>query len=318
MSEFNKISEFVVGERALGFYLLKSIDFKSSSKGGLYIDATLADSSGTVNAKHWRPTPDMESTYKSGDIVKISAEVREYNGHVQLSIEKIRLPIEDDDFKISEIVPAAPIPAEKMYEEIMGYIDKIETPDLQLITRRIYEIYKEQLMYYPAAKVNHHAIMSGLLYHVLRMLRTAEGICDVYENLNRDLVYAGIALHDIQKISEMSSDQYGVVSGYTKEGIMLGHIVMGVREIDRIGRELGISDENSVLLQHLILTHHYHPEFGSPKKPMIPEGEVLHLVDMLDARIYDMELAVKNVKPGDFSSPVFVLDRRRIYKQEDS
>jgi len=174
---------------------------------------------------------------------------------------------------------------------------------------------EERLLYWPAAKSLHHAIRSGLLFHVVRMLRTAEALCRVYESINPDLLYAGVIIHDLAKIGELSSNTLGMAD-YTKEGKMLGHIIMGVEELARAGKELGVSDEVLLLLKHMVISHHYEAEYGSPKKPMFLEAELLHYIDMVDARIYDYENAVRNISPGEFSDPVWSLDRRSVYKPE--
>lgn len=132
--------------------------------------------------------------------------------------------------------------------------------------------------------------------------------------MNRDLVAAGVILHDIEKLNEILSNEYGVSPGYSFEGQMLGHIVQGIKLLDRTCRELGISEEKTLMLEHMILSHHYEPEFGSPKKPLFPEAEVLHYLDILDARMFDMEDALNGVAPGEFSDRIWTLDNRRIYK----
>jgi 3'-5' exoribonuclease len=146
------------------------------------------------------------------------------------------------------------------------------------------------------------------------MLRTAESICGIYENLNADLVYAGVILHDMEKINEMQSDELGIVSTYTFDGQLLGHIIMGIKKIDEVAKRLEIDPEISSVLQHMILSHHYEAEYGSPKKPLIPEGEILHYLDMIDARMYDMTKALQNTEASEFANPSFVLDYRRLYK----
>lgn len=169
-------------------------------------------------------------------------------------------------------------------------------------------------MYYPAATRNHHAEYGGLLYHVKRMLMTGLRVCEVYQNLNRDLVAAGVILHDIEKLNEIQSNEYGISPGYSFEGQLLGHLVQGVKFLDRTCRELGFSEEKTLMLEHMILSHHYEPEFGSPKKPMFPEAEVLHYLDILDARMFDMEDALRGVEPGTFSDRIWTLDNRKVYK----
>ena len=105
-----------------------------------------------------------------------------------------------------------------------------------------------------------------------------------------------------------------MVSSYTFEGQLLGHLIMGIKRISEIGKKLEVNPEIITLLEHMILSHHYEPEFGSPKKPLIPEGEMLHHLDMIDARMYDMDKSLKSVAEAEFTDPVFVLDRRRLYK----
>ena len=173
---------------------------------------------------------------------------------------------------------------------------------------------KEKLMYYPAAQKNHHAEMAGLLYHVKRMLMMAERACEVYTNLNRELVMTGVILHDMEKINEIDSNELGISTGYSFEGKMLGHLVQGVRTIDRLAAELDIPREKAVMLEHMILSHHYEPEFGSPKKPLFPEAEMLHYLDMVDAKMFDMQEAVEKTEPGCFSDRVWTLDNRNVYR----
>jgi 3'-5' exoribonuclease len=169
-------------------------------------------------------------------------------------------------------------------------------------------------MYYPAASKNHHAEFAGLLYHMKRMLMAGQGLCQVYTDLNRDLVCAGVIVHDIQKIFEIQSDENGVSPGYSFEGQLLGHIVMGIKYMDRLTEELGFPREKAIMLEHMILSHHYEPEFGSPKRPLFPEAEVLHYLDILDARMYDMYSALETTDPGMFSDRIWTLDNRRLYK----
>jgi 3'-5' exoribonuclease len=148
------------------------------------------------------------------------------------------------------------------------------------------------------------------------MLMTAERICEVYRNLNRDLVVAGVIIHDIEKLNEIEADTLGMASGYSFEGQLLGHLVQGIKSIDRLAEELGIGTEKTIMLEHMILSHHYEPDFGSPKKPLFPEAEILHYLDMIDARMYDMQEALDATFPGEFSDRVWTMDNRKLYKPQ--
>lgn len=312
---YSKIEDFAAGGTYTGFFLIKWKDIRVGSNGKPYIDYTFADVTGTVNGKHWSPLSDIDTEYSVGEIVKLQADITEFNGALQAKVIKIRRLDPRDEVEIGDIVPSAPISSEDMMSEINSYIQGIGDDEIRALVEAMVDKVKEPLMYYPAAKANHHSIRGGLLYHMLRMLRSALALCKVYD-ANADLVCAGVVLHDLAKIGEMTSTEYGSVESYTVEGNLLGHIVMGIKDIAKTAEALGVSEEKSLLLQHLVLSHHYFPEFGSPKKPMIIEGEILHHVDILDATIYDMELALRTTEAGDFSAGVPTLDRRRIYKKE--
>ncbi|HBD62811.1 MAG TPA: CMP-binding protein [Clostridiales bacterium] len=308
------ISDLKAGEKTDGFYLIKSFDVKKTTNGKQYIDIDLVDKTGEINAKIWEYSEEKEALVASSSIVKVRGEVLEWNGSKQLKVNKIRPASEMDSVKISELIPSAPVDKEEMFDEVKSYVNKIKDTEIRMLVDTIISKYSSKLYYYPAAKKNHHSYMSGLLYHMMRMLQSGEKLGQVYDFLNMDYVYAGVILHDICKILEMDSDEYGVVSDYTMEGKLLGHIIQGIKEIEIEGEKLGISREKSVVLQHMVLSHHYEPEFGSPKKPMTPEAELLHFLDIIDARMFDFQHAVEGVQPGHFTDKIWLLDNRNLYR----
>ncbi len=201
-----------------------------------------------------------------------------------------------------------------MYEYIYKRAEDMEDKDLKAICIKLLDENKERLMYYPAAQKNHHAQLAGLLYHIKRMLMNGERMCQVYTNVNADLVAAGVILHDMEKLNEIDSNELGISTGYSFEGQLLGHLVQGIKSIEKVAEEIGMPKEKTIMLEHMILTHHYEPEFGSPKKPMFPEAEILHYLDIIDARMFDMADALQGVQPGEFSDRVWTLDNRKVYK----
>lgn len=314
MIEEKSIQEFESGDEIQGFFILKKIEMKLSTNNKNFLDLTLADKTGEINGKVWDAQEGKDQEFPTGSLIKVRGHVNEWKGKLQLKVNLMRVAIKDDGKNIEDYVQAAPIKAEEMFDEIYQYVQKIEDKYVKGIVDKIIMDSKEKLMYYPAAKSLHHAIRSGLMYHILRMLRTGEKLSQVYTNVNRDLLFAGILLHDIEKIEELNADELGIAE-YSKEGQLLGHISMGMNRISEVGKTLGADEEIIMLLKHMVLSHHYEPEFGSPKKPMIPEGELLHYIDMIDARMYDMEDHLKNINPGEFTDPIWSLDNRRLYKK---
>lgn len=302
-----RVCELIKDQRFEGFLLVRSAEQRTGSNGGKYLDLNLADRTGEVNAKVWDGTAPVPTV---GSVVKVRGGTLEYNGRLQLRVEKIRATEAGDDIDMSLLAPCAPEAPEKMLEDIESVIDGFTNDDLKRLTKELIRRNDEKLRYYPAAQRIHHAERGGLLHHTTGMLKTARALVEIYPWLDADLLYAGVITHDLCKTEEMDSDAMGVVRDYSKEGLLLGHLVLGVARIQEAADDLGITGEYVLLLQHMMLSHHGEAEFGSPRKPMFPEAEVLHWVDLLDARMDEMRTAVDKLKPGVFSERIWSLDRR--------
>lgn len=313
------VKDLEVSSEITDFFMIKSFDIKQDRNGKRYLDITLSDMTGEVNGKKWdieQMGSDEVSKLAAGKIMKIKAEVTEWRDTKQLKIMKIRFSNESDEINKRDFIKAAPENPKDMYEFILSTIDDFEDEELKKLCKSIYEDNKEKIMYYPAAMSNHHAEYAGLLWHIKRMLKAGIKMCEVYTNLNRDLLLAGIAIHDIEKLNEIESDENGISPGYSFEGQMIGHIVQGVRMVHNRSMELGIGYEKMILLEHMILSHHYEPEFGSPKRPLFPEAEMLHHLDNIDAKMFDMEESLMTTEEGKFGEKIWTLDNRRIYKKK--
>lgn len=316
MKEFY-ISGLKTGQEVIDFFMVKSIAVKMGSNKRQYLDLLLGDKTGEITAKKWDVADEELPGYSkigAGDILKIKALVTEWNGMKQFRVMRVRRQSGNDPVEIGDFIKAAPEKPEDMYAYILEKAESLADKDLRKLCVRVLTEQKEKLMYYPAAQKNHHAELAGLLYHIKRMLMNGEQMCQIYTNLNKDLVLAGVILHDMEKINEIESNQQGISSGYSFEGQMLGHLIQGIKMVDRLAEELGFPKEKALMLEHMILSHHYEPEFGSPKKPLFPEAEILHYLDIIDARMFDMEDALEKTEPGGYSDRIWTLDNRRLYK----
>jgi 3'-5' exoribonuclease len=309
-----KQNELKAGESLVTFFLIRRIECKTTNAGSKYLDILLGDADGEITARLWDCSHEDEVRFNTNMLVKIQGTVVEWQGKKQIKIEKIRPASAEDKVDIKEFVPVAPYDPEDMYEEVFAYTLKIGDPKLREMVQMLLSEAKAKLLTHPAAVQNHHAVRSGLLYHTLTMLRAGEKMLEVYDFLNQDLLLAGIILHDIAKLDEIAANELGLAAEYTLEGQLLGHLIQGIKRIDQAARQVGLSEEKSVLLEHMLLSHHYEPEFGSPKRPMFPEAELLHYLDILDARMFDMHKALGEVQPGEFTDRLWVLHNRRLYK----
>ena len=317
MVELKTINEFGKDERIDGFYIIKSAEVKTSSTNRKYMDFTFGDSTGEINGKLWEYKEGDEKSLTTNVLVKAKGMVSAWQNSLQLKIEQIRITTKEDGLDPSDFVPVAPYDPEDMYQMVLDYTDRIKNNDIKNIVYEILNNCIDEIMYFPAAKRNHHAVRSGLLYHITTMLKSGDKLSEIYSFLDTDLLFGGIILHDIAKLYEMNSSELGIVSEYTVEGQLLGHIIQGIKLIEVAAQKVGADKEITVLLEHMVLSHHYEPEYGSPKKPAIPEAEMLHFLDDMDAKMYDMKKALENTDQGEFSENIWSLDKRRIYKAKN-
>lgn len=305
------LSDIKRDDRFEGYLIVRSAEQRASANGKNYLDMTLADKSGSINAKMWDGTVQPPL---AGSIVKVRATGNEFNGRMQLRVEKIRAAESRDQVDMSTLIPCAPRDPNEMLGEVVRAADHIADPDLRRITCELLDRAGDKLLTFPAAKQMHHAERSGLLHHTTTMLRAANAIMSVYPQLNASLLIAGVIVHDLAKIDEMDADTLGLVSDYSVDGKLIGHIVRGVVNIQLAAEKTKANPGKALLLQHMVLSHHGIPEYGSPLAPKFPEAEVLNTIDTLDARLYEMDEALSRAIPGGFSEKVWGLDNRQLYR----
>lgn len=301
------VAAFKKDDKFEGFLLVRTAEQRTAGNGGKYLDMTLCDKTGDMNAKMWDGTVAPPA---GGSVVKVRATIQEYNGRLQMRVEKMRKAASEDNADVSMLMPCAPEPPETMRAEIDAAIDRMGNPDLQKILRELLAMTGESLAYFPAAQRLHHAERSGLLHHTVGMLRAAEAILPLYPFLDGDLLRAGVIAHDLSKTAELLSDESGNVSDYSADGLLIGHLVRGVSQVAEAARRAGAQGEYALLLEHMVISHHGVAEFGSPRPPMFPEAEMLHMLDDLDAKMNEMDAVLRRTPAGAFSEKIWSLDRR--------
>jgi len=240
---------------------------------------------------------------------KIHLEVKEFK-----KLSETEITDEKKEKLMKFFYNHAPVNTVELIKDIDKIISNIGNNVIKDITEKIYKDNKEDFFLYPAATKFHHAYISGLAYHTHSMLHLAKGFLEVYDWLNKDLIYAGIILHDVCKIFEFDSYEG---SNYTIKGKLIGHIAMGVSLINEVAKELNYQDEEEVmLLEHIMLSHHYYGNFGSPKKPNIAEALMIHFIDNIDSKACVLGEELDLVENGDLTGPIGVLERERYYKHK--
>lgn len=314
--EYNKlIAGMHTGDDVEGFYVLKDAFLKTTAAGKPFLSGVLADRSGTIDLKVWDYSgPIGANQADTGRIVKIRGQVSEFKGAPQLTAGRIRMADGNDQYDVSALVPVAPIDPDERLQEIRRLIDSMEDADYQSVARTMLERHLEAFRSIPAAKSVHHSFLSGLLMHTSNMLRLADYLSGLYAGIiDRSLLLTGTLLHDFAKEREFTFSGLGMVTDYSLSGQLIGHLVMGAQEVQQCAESLSLPQEKSLLLQHMILSHHGEPDFGAAVRPMCAEAELLSLIDLVDSRMEIYAEALQELPEGTFSGRIFALDKK-IYR----
>ncbi len=130
----------------------------------------------------------------------------------------------------------------------------------------------------PGGLAHHHTYEGGYLEHVAATARIALVLCDVVEEVyggkvNRDVVMAGVLLHDIFKPVTYAVDENGEFHSAAIADYM-DHISLATSELVR--RDFPLE------LVHVVAAHY--GNYGTVK-PRTVEALVLHLADNVDSQL---------------------------------
>jgi len=284
------IDELESGQRLEDdIYLITQKDLRTTTNGGLYIHAVLADRGGQVVARMWNASKQIYDSMPETGLMRITGRVESYKGKPQVIIDGVRT-VDEGEADPTDFLPCSEFDIERMWTRTKEILREIKNPDLLALVAKFIndEKFVKVFKQAPAARTNHHAYLGGLLEHTLNMLETARLILPRYPKVSADLVLAGTFLHDAGKTEELASESS---FNYTTEGQLVGHIVMTAIWINEKAREIEAESQRAfpenllATLQHIIVAHHGKYEFGSPKLPATAEAVMVHYLDNLDAKL---------------------------------
>jgi 3'-5' exoribonuclease len=283
------IRDCAPGDLVEDVFVLSNKQLAATSAGKFFIKAYCSDRTGQLTARLWNATREIFNTLPESGFVRVRGRIENYQNNLQLIIEQI-WPAKDASFDVADLVPHTTRDIDQMCQRLFEICGSIQNRHLSALVQAYLD--DEELMNNfckaPAAQSFHHAFIGGLLEHTLNAMEVADAICRFYAKLNRDLVIAGIFLHDIAKTWELS---YDCTFGYTDGGQLIGHIVKGAMWLEHKAKAaeaiLGepIPPVLINVLQHIILSHHGVPEFGSPRTPATPEAMAVHIIENMDAKL---------------------------------
>ncbi len=276
---------FDEGKTFDSFFLVLTKQQRTTKSNKPYLNLILGDKTGQIEGRVWDPgDPRIAKEFARGDIVKVRGSFSRFDDRAQVKVDQLRKAQANEADKM-DMLPATTCDVGALWAQLEACVESVVNPDLKRLLNALVadsalaQAYREA----PAARQLHHAWLGGLLEHVVSLLGLADRVAAHYALLDRDLLVTGVILHDIGKIREL---EWETGFDYTVEGVLLGHIQMGVDLVEKTIAGLpGFPDRLRTLVLHMILSHHGKLEFGSPKLPMIPEALVLNFLDDLDAKM---------------------------------
>lgn len=286
------VRELKPDEITTAVFLVQSKEIRQKRTGEPYLSLMLSDRSGEIEARMWDNVAEVMETFERDHFIKVRGQLQIYNTRPQFIIHKLRR-MQDTEVDFADFFPASNRNPDEMWTELRQIV--AEVPNLHI--RKLLDSFLDdpdiaaRYRVAPAAKSIHHAFRAGLLEHVLSLCNLARPITAHYGRVDWSLMVAGITLHDIGKIYELT---YERGFAYSAEGQLIGHIPIAMRMLYEKLRAFPEFPANlRTLVEHMILSHHGKLEFGSPRIPLFPEALLLHYLDDMDSKMECMRAAAE-------------------------
>jgi 3'-5' exoribonuclease len=284
------VQELKDGDAIEDVYQVSDKQRRVNRNGNYYLQLELRDRSGAISARLWNAGESLFRAFDVGDYVLARGKVQLFQGALQVILNHVERS-DAEQLDPGDFLPRTSHDLGKLRERLHGFLLGLSNPHLRALAEcfLIDEEFMRGFSRAPAGVRVHHAYVGGLLEHVVTLMDAADRLAPVYPRLDRDLLLAGIFLHDVGKVRELIHDK---MFAYSDEGQLIGHLVIGVEMLtekatlvpDLTGEPFPA--ELLLRLKHMIVSHHGTHEFGSPKLPMTPEAIALHYLDNLDAKVH--------------------------------
>lgn len=278
-----KIADITPGSYINAVFLVASCEVREARTGSRFLRMSLRDRDGaTIDAVLFQVSEVQIAAVTEGKPYEVEGRADEFRNRVNIKIDTLRPS--DETWDATAYLPRSARSAEELTGSIRDAVESIESAEVKDVLRAVIAdpLVAERLPQWPAAKTRHHAWIGGLAEHTVEMLQIAERVARVFPQLDRDLLLAGVVLHDLGKLEELGLEASIV---YTDAGNLEGHMVQGVRILDRALAATGCEGEIATLLRHLVLSHQGLLEFAAVTVPMIPEAIALHFIDQLSSQV---------------------------------
>jgi 3'-5' exoribonuclease len=313
------VQQLVDGDALDDVFLVGEKQLRANRNGVHYLQLELRDRSGCISARMWNASELQFRSFEEGDLLRIKGKVQLYQGALQVIFTGFER-VSPGQLNLDDFIPQTEQDVSRLFDRLRGTLLKLTDPHLRALVECFLmdEEFVRGFCQAPAGVRNHHAYRGGLLEHVVNMLDGADRLLPLYPELNGDLLLMGVFLHDVGKVRELS---YEHVFGYTDEGQLVGHVVIGVEMLNEKVAKVPVltgepfPPELLLRLKHMIVSHHGAYDFGAPRLPMTPESIALHHLDNLDAKVHSFTRDIREDRNGGSAwTPFNQNTQRRLFK----
>jgi 3'-5' exoribonuclease len=300
MPKTRYVKDIKEGEPVRDLFLVGNKALLTSNAGKPYLSLQLRDRTGQVEGRVWDRAEEIGKRFERDDVVEVSGTAISYQGRIQFKVHDVRREVAGAR-DLSEYLPVTRKGIDALWAELQRFVAGVKDADLSSLLAAVFPDppstdVAQRFRQAPGGKTMHHDYIGGLMEHTV----SVAGICRLlsahYEGVDADLLLAGALLHDIGKVHELS---YEGAFDYTDEGRLLGHLYMGAEYVDRVCASLpAFPPGKTMLVKHMILSHHGELEYGSPKRPKTLEAILLHFVENMDAKVSAFQDAVAEMREG--------------------
>jgi len=263
--------------------------------GDPYLALELGDQGGSLKARAFRDADLLAGRFERGDLVRVKGRAELFRDELQLSLQEVA-KVELSGQDAARFLPVS----KRDLDELEGFYEQLARevydPGLAALLGRLLadEELRAGLRRAPCSLVpgrgpesspargrgssSHHAFLGGLLEHTVAVAQMALELCAVHPRLDRDLLLCAALVHDLGKTREYA---YGAEVTRTEEGLMLGHVELGLRLIAAHAPP-ALSAERRMALEHCVLGHH---GLGEGQRFASPEALALARLNALDASV---------------------------------
>ncbi len=304
------------GDYVNDYFVATRRDLRMAQSGSKFLGMVFKDKTGEIGGITWRNAVELAKVFEVGDVVNVRGRVNSYQNRLQIQVDQV-LPLQESDYSIDDLIDAPDTSGDDL-RSFRAILDSVQDPWLRKLLDAFWNDtdFVDAFGNAAAAKKWHHEYRGGLARHCYEMARLAEVMCELFPEIDRDLLLLGVFVHDLGKLEEMT---HGLFVDYTDSGKLIGHLQIGADMVQEKMRGIeNFPEKTRIQILHFILSHHGALEHGSPVVPKTLEAIVLHHIDNLDAQATAFSRIIGETRDkGQAWSDYLPLIERVIWTKDD-